>query len=657
MFLLASLAMQASGLLAVADVERPRRALSEDALARSAKKLQREDSAFLEAQKLEFDVAAMGSTEEEAMLDAEEAVEEEAEIVRGPERGRPSRVKREEAVEIEAEGASRSTEDKAQQLLDDSPKAAKEVDVSRLVAREEHPEALPPISLVQTLSNVSIALLANETDTVRAHATNAAGAVAAGAVAGAAAAKARNPFALPIAFEAMQAFFAACRCVMVFAFIVWLYRSVVRTCCGEDSCLYACASRMRLALGVDRIGEVTLRLRVHTVSGVPKSSYFLSVRPCLRGKLDRRSLLDKDNPNLRLTGTSGDLRWEEDLEIRVPQGYPKIAVGLFHPSSIPGRREKCVGWMSLKVDELLDCLPVAEHGYSLLSEDKTLAGKVSLSIRLPPKASEHPAVGRSLTAGSAALSGSPSVRLSAASPASGRLLEGSPDPDTDDESSLEAQVAECAALLRGPLEITDKYGEYHLKWFQVRHKASRDAWTWEWYSERDPLDGTKPDGKIPFRSILGICAVDQSISEFAIKYKNQQDREVTMIFQRHDRPRDAWVHDLHRMIQTLRELRRERRRKFSGGLPEADVSYMLPVEPPESGMSCSEREQDPEASYPAPITPPPPDLDEGLSAAAGRGRSRSAGKSFWGFLPWSRSEEKEKDIEAFQRRRNQARTV
>ena len=34
----------------------------------------------------------------------------------------------------------RSTEDKAQQLLDDSPKAAKEVDVSRLVAREEHPE-------------------------------------------------------------------------------------------------------------------------------------------------------------------------------------------------------------------------------------------------------------------------------------------------------------------------------------------------------------------------------------------------------------------------------------------------------------------------------------------------------------------------------------
>ena len=128
-------------------------------------------------------------------------------------------------------------------------------------------------------------------------------------------------------------------------------------------------------------------------------------------------------------GRSGDLRWEEDLEIRVPQGYPKIAVGLFHPSSapgraaatarrrtcngrrkksvegtiwkheglykalhssklrvdsalktsfgrsIPGRREKCVGWMSLKVDELLDCLPVAEHGYSLLSEDKTLAGK------------------------------------------------------------------------------------------------------------------------------------------------------------------------------------------------------------------------------------------------------------------------------------------
>ena len=46
----------------------------------------------------------------------------------------------------------------------------------------------------------------------------------------------------------------------------------------------------------------------------------------------------------------------------------------------------------------------------------------------------------------AAIAGSPpslsdsQVRLSAASPASGRLLEGSPDPDTDDESSLEAQA-------------------------------------------------------------------------------------------------------------------------------------------------------------------------------------------------------------------------
>jgi len=231
----------------------------------------------------------------------------------------------------------------------------------------------------------------------------------------------------------------------------------------------------------------------------------------------------------------------------------------------------------------------------------------------------------------------------------------------DPSELAETQVAECAALLRGPLEITDKYGEYHLKWFQVRHKASRDAWSWEWYSERDPLDGTKPEGKIPFRSILGICAVDQSISEFAIKYKNPQDREVTMIFQRHDRPRDAWVHDLHRMIQTLRELRRERRRKFSGGLPEADTSYLLPVEAPtfrrESVQSSalageSAQETDPEASYPV---PPPPDYDEGATPpSAARGR-RSAGKSFWGFLPWSRADEK--DWEAFQRRRNQARTV
>ena len=37
------------------------------------------------------------------------------------------------------------------------------------------------------------------------------------------------------------------------------------------------------------------------------------------------------------------------------------------------------------------------------------------------------------------------------------------------------EVAECAALLRGPLEITDKYGEYHLKWFQARREAARTA--------------------------------------------------------------------------------------------------------------------------------------------------------------------------------------
>ena len=31
--------------------------------------------------------------------------------------------------------------------------------------------------------------------------------------------------------------------------------------------------------------------------------------------------------------------------------------------------------------------------------------------------------------------------------------------------------AECADLLRGPLEITDAYGEYHLKWFQARARS------------------------------------------------------------------------------------------------------------------------------------------------------------------------------------------
>jgi len=394
-----------------------------------------------------------------------------------------------------------------------------------------------------------------------------------------------------LAGTGIRACLSASGCIAMFGIFYYMYRQMAKFLCGDDSCWYTlwCCTRMRLAMGVDKFEDVTLKVRVHTVAGVTKGQYFLAFIPCTKGRgRDRKPVVDKKNVHLRSTGVSVDQKWEEEVEIHIPQGFAELQVCLFQPSAIPGRRPTCVGWRSLKVEEVLKNGPYADRECALLAENKTPAGKVFLDIEWKfPDDPDAYVPSRSRTQKSAGHTTSRDTMRSTRADrktAKGRETVGTVGSFADEQTylathteeseeplTLQEQLAECASLLSGPLEITDAYGEYHLKWFQVKHKASRDVWSWEWYSDRNPEEGTKPEGRIPFRSIQGISAVDKSISEFALKYKNAQDRVVTMIIQRHDRPRDAWLRDLHRMIRTLREVRRARRTTHSSS-PEPDVT-------------------------------------------------------------------------------------
>lgn len=428
--------------------------------------------------------------------------------------------------------------------------AAEDVDTGRLVARE---------SLLETAATAGASAAA----TVRA--------------------KAQSPFLMLGLGQGMASGISrVCGCIAVFAAIRWLCKKTEKTCCGKRSCWYTnpfCAEFL-LAAGVDALPATTIKIRVHTVSNVAKKDYFVAFIACERGKGKKKPTLDKKSDELRCTKTSSDLRWESDVTVQVPQGFPELQVCLFQPSSIPGRRASCIAWATLRVEKLISDGPTTYKECKMEMENKTDFAKVVLdfSFETPeadgakgrPKKLSSAATSNSVSSGwglrpnKLRVSGRSDISASEPSMAESLIESGDDDDDEDAEelsTSLRTELTHIGQRLEGCLEITNKYGEYVVKYFKVRCK--RDTWSWEWYAVDDQkrpvsLDGASYDGRIPFRSIIGISAVPQSVSEFAIKYVNKDKRQCTMVIKRTRQSRDDLVADLHKMLQTIRRFRKAR---------------------------------------------------------------------------------------------------
>ena len=95
-------------------------------------------------------------------------------------------------------------------------------------------------------------------------------------------------------------------------------------------------------------------------------------------------MLQKDDSDAK-TGISRDGRWEEELEVEVPQGHAEVQVALFKPpegitSSFKG--VKCEGFATLKTEMIVNEGPFMKKSCTLMQDAKLKdsVGSVILSI-------------------------------------------------------------------------------------------------------------------------------------------------------------------------------------------------------------------------------------------------------------------------------------
>jgi hypothetical protein len=235
------------------------------------------------------------------------------------------------------------------------------------------------------------------------------------------------------------------------------------------------------------------------------------------------------------TETSSEMLWEEKHKVALPLGSV-MQVALVQASRLPRSKHQVEGWVTLPAK-----MDFASRESFTLESGLAPVGTVVMTIK-PQEAHAR----------------------RDASPASREQSVDRSQRSDLDGADLHEAVAECAERLNGHLKITDKFGEYQMKYFHVREK--RGIWSWCWYTTKDQV-GTRPEGHVPFLAIQGVSPVETSPYELALKFKNQSDRIVTMVLQRYDSPRDDVLSDVRRMVNLVRDLRKQRKAE-----KEADIS-------------------------------------------------------------------------------------
>lgn len=356
-----------------------------------------------------------------------------------------------------------------------------------------------------------------------------------------------------------------------------------KKCVGEESCWYTVpfCKKLRLRMGLDEAPTFQIHCQVHKAKDLGSDGIYICIQP-RRGGVSKN--LKVKAKKASMTAVTNDQRWEQHLQVPVDQGSTVLQVGAFkaksglwQTSQQPGDGTP-LGWGSVSVKDLLSSStpPFVRKWVQLFDAKGVVVGQVQLTLLVPEAVEKRKStIQKTATMGSMHEAGSvtegtprePKATIKAAKAPTPLDLS---MPSVEGLSDTEA-VKVYAEALTCPLNLANKLGEYHGRYFRIEEKHK--IWLWAWYKEKRPGPGDKPIGRFPLLSIACVLEVPNSISEFVVRYRDSAGEAVDMRLQRTTQPREWYVKTVYALVRLLREMKKkDRRAAKAGGSSAAESS-------------------------------------------------------------------------------------